>query len=357
MALSLQEIRAKLLQQQADKDRRAAGGGFTGDNAIYPFWNNPDNSTAVMRFLPDGNDSNDFFWKERLLIKLPFKGVKGQSDSKPCEVQVPCMDMWQKDSCPITAEIRPWWKDPSLENMARTYYKKKSYFFQGFVPENPNPDDNTPENPIRRFIVNPSVFERVKSILLVQDVEDSPTDYDRGLDFYLVKTSKGKYANYDSSQWMKPGTMSLKTRSLNEAERAAIEKFGLWDLSSFLPKMPDKAHLDAIMEMFTASVNEELYDADRWGQFYRPNGLRLDTDTAPPGAFPKGNTESKPYQASSAVPSTSSILNKFAKKDTVEETAPWEEQSSTSVTPSTDAKPSLSTPEDVIAAIRNRHKK
>ena len=27
------------------------------------------------------------------------------------------------------------------------YWKKRSYIFQGFVTENPSPDDETPENP------------------------------------------------------------------------------------------------------------------------------------------------------------------------------------------------------------------
>ena len=88
MALSLKEIQARLLEQQAKKDRAKTGGQYTGDNAVYPFWNNPEGSSATLRFLPDGNASNDFFWLERLIIKLPFPGVKGQSDAKPVEVQV-----------------------------------------------------------------------------------------------------------------------------------------------------------------------------------------------------------------------------------------------------------------------------
>lgn len=49
MALNLKEIQAKLLEQQARKDQRGKGGSFTGDNSIYPFWNNPEGSTATLR--------------------------------------------------------------------------------------------------------------------------------------------------------------------------------------------------------------------------------------------------------------------------------------------------------------------
>lgn len=344
MALSLKEIQAKLLAQQANKDR-ARSGGFGGDNAVYPFWNNPEGSSATLRFLPDGDEGNDFFWLERLIIKLPFPGVKGQMDSKPVEVQVPCTDMWKSGSCPITAEIRPWWKDKSLEDMARKYYRKKSYLFQGFVAANPNKDDKEPENPIRRFIINPSVFDVIKSILMDQDLENSPTDYAHGRDFYLVKTTKGGYANYASSKW------AMKERAINDAEQEAIAKHGLWNLNSFLPKKPDDAHLNAITELFTASVNEELYDLDRWGQFYKPNGMRSENasntdesaDTSASAAV--NTTPSKP-----ATPSVTaaSILNKVSAKqqvvESVEEDAP---------APSAD-KPKMQTPDDIIAAIRRR---
>lgn len=340
MALSLKEIQAKLLEQQARKDR-SKGGTFTGDNSIYPFWNNPEGSTATLRFLPDGDDTNDFFWVERLIIKIPFPGVKGQNDARPVEVQVPCMDMWKPGSCPIAAETRPWWKDPTLEDMARKYWRKKSYVFQGFVTQNPNKDDNTPENPIRRFIINPSVFDAIKAILMRQDLENSPTDYASGRDFYLSKTTKGGYANYSSSSW------SMKERALGQDELGAIEKNGLFTLSSFLPKKPDDAHLNAIMEMFAASVQEELYDADRWGQFYRPNGMRLegagsndDTAVATPAPV------SKPVTAASimdrAVASKPAATTDSGVTDPAPAAAP------------TGDKPVLNSPDAILAAIRAR---
>lgn len=362
MALSLKEIQAKLLAQQANKDRARSGTGG-GDNAVYPFWNNPEGSVATLRFLPDGDESNDFFWLERLIIKLPFPGVKGQNDGKPVEVQVPCTDMWKAGSCPITAEIRPWWKDKSLEDMARKYYRKKSYLFQGFVVDNPNKDDQTPENPIRRFIINPSVFERIKSILMVQELEHTPVDYDNGVDFYLVKKQKGQYANYDDSAWIRPGTMSLKTRSLNDTERQAISSHGLWNLSSFLPKKPDEDHLQAIMEMFEASVNEDLYDLDRWGQYYRPNGMRMEGAGSEGDSSASRTTVSARMPAPSAAPSVTaaSILGKVAPKAApVEETAaadvPWDDKPA-KVAETSSAPKKIQSPEDIIAAIRARQQK
>jgi len=252
--------------------------------------------------------------------------------------------MWKTNSCPITAEIRPWWKDKSLEDMARKYYRKKSYLFQGFVTSNPNKEDQEPENPIRRFIISPSVFDVIKSILMDQDLENSPTDYDNGRDFYLLKTSKGGYANYSSSKW------AMKERALSDNDRSAIAQHGLWNLSSFLPKKPDDAHLNAIMELFTASVNEELYDAERWGQFYRPTGMRLDSNA--------GDTDiSESSVSNSPTVTASSILNRVTSAPQVadDSTLPWEESSHpvSHAAPSAE-KPKMQTPDDIIAAIRRR---
>ena len=149
---SLAEIRAKLKEQEARTGGNAQSSSG-GDNAIYPFWNIKEGESATFRFLPDGDTENTFFWKERLMIKLPFAGVKGETDSRPVQVQVPCMEMYG-DSCPILSEVRGWFKDPALEDMGRKYWKKRSYIFQGFVTENPLQEEK-PANPVRRFILDP----------------------------------------------------------------------------------------------------------------------------------------------------------------------------------------------------------
>ena len=63
---------------------------------------------------------------------------------------------------------------------------------QGFVRTSTLKDDETPENPIRRFIISPSIFNIVKSALMDPELEEMPTDYQRGLDFKITKTKSGK---------------------------------------------------------------------------------------------------------------------------------------------------------------------
>jgi hypothetical protein len=201
------------------------------------------------------------------MIRLPFAGIKGQGDSKPVVVQVPCVEMYG-ESCPILAEVRTWFKNKDLEEMGRKYWKKKSYLFQGFVHDNPIQDDKTPENPIRRFIISPQIFNLVKNALLDPEMESLPTDYEAGLDFTVKKTSKGGYADYSTSSWAR------KETALTAAEHAAIDQFGLFNLSDFLPKKPTDVELKVIKEMFEASVDGQPYDPDRWAQYYKPPGMQ-----------------------------------------------------------------------------------
>ena len=43
-----------------------------------------------------------------------------------------------------------------------------------------------------------------------------------------------------------------------------------------MPKKPNSEELNAIFEMFEASVDGQLYDPARFGNFYRPAGVNLD---------------------------------------------------------------------------------
>ena len=264
---TLADIRAKLQAQSS----KPSGEGQIGDNAIYPHWNIPENSEAVLRFLPDGDSNNTFFWTERAMIKLPFNSVKGDATSGPVQVQIPCMEMYG-DACPILAEVRQWFKDKSLEDLGRKYWKKRSYIFQGFVTASPLQEDAQPENPIRRFIIGPQIFNIIKSALMDPEMEDLPTDYTRGVDFRINKTTKGGYADYSTSKW------SRKTTPLSEEQNKAIETHGLHNLGDF-----------------RASVDGEPYDADKYSQYFRPAGLKAPMTgsgtTAQPQPVPEIKTE------------------------------------------------------------------
>ena len=265
---TLAEIRAKLKQSE----QKGSGERTGGDKSIYPFWNLKEGGESTMRFLPDGNTDNTFFWVERAMIKLPFAGIKGESESKQITVQVPCVEMYG-DTCPILSEVRPWFKDPALEDMGRKYWKKRSYIFQGFVVEDGlgEKSEEQPENPIRRFIIGPQIFTSIRAALVDPELEDLPTDLVHGLDYRMKKGSKGGYADYSTSSWAR------RERPLSDAEQAAIKQHGLFNLSDFLPKKPGEVELKVMKEMFEASVDGEPYDMERWGQYFKPAGMSQNT--------------------------------------------------------------------------------
>jgi hypothetical protein len=324
---SLAEIRARL----AASENKQGGTGTGGDNSIYPHWNMEEGQSATLRFLPDGNSKNTFFWQERAMIRLPFNGIKGEADSKQVYVQVPCMEMWQ-ETCPVLTEVRTWFKDKALEDMGRKYWKKRSYIFQGFVRENPLADDKSPENPIRRFIIGPQIFSIIKSALMDPELEELPTDLQRGLDFRVTKTSKGGYADYNTSKWAR------KESALTEAEQAAVDAHGLFDLSTFLPKKPTEAEVKVIKEMFEASVDGQSYDTERWGQYFRPAGV-----TAPGTSGAAHVDEDAPAPAAKPAPAVSSSFDN-------------EDDAPAATSAPVQAKPGTQSANDILAMIRSRQK-
>lgn len=265
---SLDEIREKL---KAIEEKKAGNRQSFGQSLTYPFWNIEENTPLSIRFLPDANKDNVFFWKERQLINLKFPGIKGGDEHKETTIKVPCAEMWG-ETCPVHTELRPWFKDSSMEDLARQYWKKRTYLFQGFVIDNPIKADaeDAPENPIRRFQLGPQIFNIVKDALMDQDMESVPTDYLTGTDFRITRTKKGQYNDYSTSKW------SRKETELNEEQLEAIEKYGLFDINDWMPKKPTAEALNAIFEMFEASVAGELYDPERWAKYYRPWGLEYE---------------------------------------------------------------------------------
>jgi len=327
---TLADIRKKLEALENNKNQTARSN--SGTSLVYPFWNIAENETVQVRFLPDGDSDNTFFWKELQMINLEFPGVKGGDENKPVYLKVPCVEMWG-ETCPVHAELRPMFKDPSLEEVARKYWKKRSYVFQGFVIDNPIAEDveNAPENPIRRFNLGRQLFNIVKNALMDPDMENLPTDYVNGLNFRITRTKKGQYNDYNASSW------SRKETALTSDQLEAIEEHGLFNLPDWMPKKPTAEQLNAIFEMFEASLEGELYDPEKWAQYYRPWGLEYE------GA---GSNDSDDTE-------TTTVETKAEPKvEIVEET---KEETVAEESPNANAGTSSATAQDILAKIRNRN--
>ena len=179
--------------------------------------------------------------------------------------------------------------------------------------------------------------------MLDPDFAELPTDYVRGTDFKVVKTSKGGYADYSTSNWAR------RERALEEAELTAVKDHGPFNLKDFLPKKPGEVELKVMKEMFEASVDGEAFDMERWGQYFKPAGYG-GRDNAEGGA-------AKPAAAPATRPTPAPVA---------EETAPWEED--VDAAEQSFAAPAVTAPaapagdsassraQDILAAIRNRNK-
>lgn len=343
MALSLKEIRERLQKQI----NNIQDGNVQLDNSIYPFWNLQDGSMSEIRFLPDANEKNVFFWVEKLTIKLPFQGtINGQNNTNNLVyVSVPCMEMYGK-KCPIQEEIRPMWKDDSLKETAKVYYKKRSYIFQGFVVKDGLDEQNPPENPIRKFMINVSLFKIIRDTLMDPDIEDLVIDFDKGRDFRIKKTKRGNYSDYSTSQF------TLKSRALTKEEREAIQTYGLNDLSSFLPPEPNSKELNIIMDMFQASLEGEPYDYERWGDFYRPLGR---SQTVLSQEAQEDETLGS-IEKLNRVQRTVSKTSNLAREEDEEEESSTSVQTKTTVTSSVSQKknPSSNTKDNVLKTLKSK---
>ena len=165
------------------------------------------------------------------------------------------------------------------------------------------------------------------------EIEELPTDYVRGLDFKIAKTSKGGYADYTTSNW------SRRERALSEAENEAIAKHGLFDLKTFLPKKPTDVELKVMKEMFEASVDGEAFDMDRWGQYFKPDGMKGNN-------FQSSNAT--PVATTQAAPKVSAPADEDDNDDTTTTTP------ATTVEQSALAGEAGSRAADIIAMIRKR---
>ena len=176
-------------------------------------------------------------------------------------------------------------------------------------------------------------------------MENIPTDYVNGTDFRLSKTTKGQYADYSTSKWAR------KETSLTEEQLKAVDEFGLFDLKSFLPKKPGEEELLVIKQMFEASVDGELYDPEKWGNYYRPAGMQLNTTNVQPASAPVTSAPAPSAPATSSPASEESVASETSSDAVVQSVS--ESNPEPTVENNASASSNKST-QDILDMIRNR---
>lgn len=243
-------LRQKLLEKTSKSNTTTT----RSDGAVFPFWNVPEGASATIRFLPDNDPNNPFFWAEKHTIKLPFQNGT---------LLVPSLTQFGKKD-PIKQYIAPFWHDPATRPTAQAYYPKVQYVF-GVLVVSPGFDEKVDEGQkipsVRRVLFTKQLFEIVKASLMDAEMEDLPVDFDKGRDFRIRVINKGGFRDYSTSVW------SMRSRALTEKERADVAEKPL-TLSNFVHTEPDQATQDLIFTAFKASLAGEIYDAAKFGLNY-----------------------------------------------------------------------------------------
>lgn len=208
-------------------DKKTGGGG--GDQSwklFFPFWKAPDDSTTIVRFLPDLDDDNSLgFLVENLQHELVINGQKKK---------VPCLAM-HGENCPICELSRKYY-DEGNEDMGKKYYKKKSYIGQVIVIETPVEHDQSQLVKLIEF--GPAVFKQIQAAFQSGDLEEAPYELKGGYNFRIKKTKSGQYASYSTSSF------SPKQSDLDDD---VIESLQLFNLADYRGKKIDRTSIEAML--------------------------------------------------------------------------------------------------------------
>lgn len=244
----MSNVKSKLDALKSAFEKKNAGGGDQSWKLFYPFWKMPDDSTAVVRFLPDGDADNDLqFLVEKLEHELIVNGQKKK---------VPCLSMHGED-CPICALSRKYY-DEKNEEMGKKYYRKKSYIGQVIVVESPIEHDQA--QLVKLIDFGPAIFKQIQAAFQSGDLDEAPFELKGGYNFRIKKTKSGQYASYTTSSF------APKQSDLDDD---IIEQLNLFNLADYRGKKMDYATLEALLI------------ADQTGQQFKEEGHGEDEAPAP----------------------------------------------------------------------------
>lgn len=211
-------------------------------NNYYRFWDMPEGSQAVVRFLPDLNEDNPFiFFVEKRYHQLYINGEKKN---------IPCLTTYDEE-CPICAVSSGFYKRDD-EEKGKAYWRKRQYLTQAIIVEDPLPPDAaTGENSqgkVKCLSLGYQLFNIVKDAVETPgELESVPFNFDDGIDFIIKKSKQGKYSTY-----VLGSRFARKQRPLTDEEIAEAEA-NMIDLSTLLPRKPE---IEKVESDLAASLND-----------------------------------------------------------------------------------------------------
>lgn len=235
MALSIEQLRAAFKKDENEGSR---------PNNYYPFWNIPEGSQAIVRFLPDASEENPMgFVVEKLMHTLT---INGENKS------VPCLKMFGEE-CPICKVSSAYYKDEDKAN-GKKYWRKKQHIAQVLVFEDPlPPDEATGENhegKVRFVALGFQLFNIIKDTFESGELDEVPFAFEGGTNFIIKKTKQGDYPSYSLSKFAR------KSDDL-EDEQIALARENSVELGTLLPQHPG---VEKVERMLEAALTGEDYE-------------------------------------------------------------------------------------------------
>lgn len=305
---------------------------FEKDLSIYPFWNMEYNQSSVVRLLPYEDAYTGAFWAERVLLPMAF--VDPENENDVVYFDAPCREMYDPSSkCPVAKVVTGLYSEAKelkntgntreaerLRKVANNHWKKRVFYYQGFVEKAGLAEQEAPDNPIRVFPLTKKIHEKIDNSVFnneedpfemlptgeftmddIKNIVNDNADEDvlarlEGNNFVLKKLKQGDYADWSTgSEWTK------KRTPLTPEQIEALYEYGMHDLTKRLPERPSDEGYDILVEMMEASVSR-LRDGEiitwnpEWTKagfsFYRKNRGKGSSSDAPSGT---GDGEEKKF--------------------------------------------------------------
>ena len=329
--LSIDQLKSAFKQEDTSTNR---------PGNYYPFWNMKVGEQAIIRFLPDGDETNPLgFMVEKLNHNLIINGENKK---------IPCLKMYGDDDCPICKVSAAYYKTDDKLN-GKKYWRKKQHLLQALIIEDPLPADaetgENSEGEVKIIALGFQLFNIIKEAFESGELDEIPYAYENGCNFIIKKTKQGEYDTYAVGS-----KFARKSSSLDEDEVAALEEH-LVELSTLLPAHPTYEKVEAMLE------------ADLTGNSYDDGSSDGGEDEPDAKAPAKKTVDKKPAASTKEddepAPKKVTIKKKKVVEETAEESKPEDDApaETTEATANDDGDEEFSDDAAaMLAKIRNRRK-
>ena len=236
----------KFLKERQEKKEKSNN----YDSDIYPFWQMDTGESAIVRILPEIDESNPFPFIEKLEHKL---SVNGKTRKMPC----PSM---YGNPCPICDLSRQYY-DTKDEDNGKYYYRDSVHLCKALILSDPLPVNvSTGENfegKVATLQLGYQIMEKIIEQLTTffdPDDEVCPWDMQEGFNFIIKKTKQGKdYPKYDIGSTFERRSSPIPAKYLKSIELVSLE--------SLLPAEPEFDKVNAFLDSHLSGTEEEEEDS------------------------------------------------------------------------------------------------